>query len=186
MLLFFLYTQCNQLELKEFSNSRPDFAYCITICWLVNVAIGVVFPYPLLFEQMLSSMIYVCSQKNRNAEVSFLFGMRVKAVYLPWLMTGFNWFAHGNFLPYLSGILAGHVYHYFANIYPVNNPGRQPLKTPQRFADFIETLVPTNTQRAPFVRLNNQRQHLRPARSGPQTRQATFRPFSGVGHRLDD
>lgn len=49
----------------------------------------------LLMEPMILSALYVWCQLNRDVIVSFWFGTRFKAMYLPWVLVAFNWILRG-------------------------------------------------------------------------------------------
>ena len=56
----------------------------------------------LLMDPMVLSVLYVWCQLNRDMVVSFWFGTRFKALYLPWVLFGFN-FILGSGYDFLSG-----------------------------------------------------------------------------------
>lgn len=45
---------------------------------------------------LIMSVLYVWAQLNRETIVSFWFGTRFKACYLPWVILGFNYIIGGS------------------------------------------------------------------------------------------
>ena len=54
----------------------------------VTLALGLSFGY--LMDAMVLSIVYVWCQLNQDTIVSFWFGTRFKAMYLPWVLFAFN------------------------------------------------------------------------------------------------
>jgi len=46
--------------------------------------------FQVLMDPMVLSILYVWCQLNKDVIVSFWFGTRFKAMYLPWVLFGFN------------------------------------------------------------------------------------------------
>uniref|UniRef100_A0A674HAZ3 Derlin n=1 Tax=Taeniopygia guttata TaxID=59729 RepID=A0A674HAZ3_TAEGU len=63
--------------------------------------------------------------------VSFWFGTRFKACYLPWVILGFNYIIGGSVINELIGNLVGHLYFFLMFKYPMDLGGRNFLSTPQ-------------------------------------------------------
>ena len=81
-------------------------------------------------DPMILSVMYVWCQLNRDTIVSFWFGTQFKAVYLPWVLVGFNLIVKGGGFTELLGIAVGHLYFFLAFKYPQDFNGAQILKTP--------------------------------------------------------
>lgn len=82
-----------------------------------------------LLEPMVLSVLYVWCQFNRDTIVSFWFGTRFKAVYLPWILVGFNMILRGGGINELIGILVGHAFYFLAFQYPQDH-GEAIISTP--------------------------------------------------------
>lgn len=80
-------------------------------------------------DPMVLSVLYVWCQLNKEQIVSFWFGTRFKAVYLPWVLFAFNMVISGGGLYELIGILVGHFY-FFLNFQYPQEGGRQLLYVP--------------------------------------------------------
>ncbi|GAB1299376.1 Derlin-1 [Apodemus speciosus] len=89
----------------------------------------------LLMIPLIMSVLYVWAQLNRDLIVSFWFGTRFKACYLPWVILGFNYIIGGSekVINELIGNLVGHLYFFLMFRYPMDLGGRNFLSTPQFF-----------------------------------------------------
>ncbi|XP_021563380.1 derlin-1 isoform X2 [Carlito syrichta] len=79
--------------------------------WTCIVITGLAMDMQLLMIPLIMSVLYVWAQLNRDMVVSFWFGTRFKACYLPWVILGFNYIIGGS--------------------YPMDLGGRNFLSTPQ-------------------------------------------------------
>ncbi|RXN10224.1 Derlin-1 [Labeo rohita] len=87
--------------------------------------------FQLLMIPLIMSVLYVWAQLNRDMIVSFWFGTRFKACYLPWVILGFNYIIGGSVVNELIGNLVGHLYFFLMFKYPMDLGGRSFLSTPQ-------------------------------------------------------
>jgi len=129
----------------------------------------------MLMDPMIMSVIYVYCMLNQDQIVSFWFGTRFKARYLPWALFGVNFMLGGAGLFELVGIIVGHLYYFVMLKYPAEQ-GVTLLQTPQFLYNYFPTSRP-----ATFV----------PPSSGPSA-PAARRPVTSTGHdwgrgrRLED
>jgi Derlin-1 len=89
-------------------------------------------------DPMVLSVLYVWCQLNREVIVSFWFGTRFKAMYLPWVLLGFNMLMSNGSLFAIVGILVGHLYFFLKFTYPQELGGSNFLETPS----FIKRYMP--------------------------------------------
>ncbi|KAJ3409742.1 Derlin 1 [Chytridiales sp. JEL 0842] len=94
---------------------------------------------PLLLECIILSLLYIWAMHNKENEVTFFYGVRFKALYLPWVVVAFDFLTGAPFPPMgkLIGIAVGHLYYFLTSIYPEQNGGQKLLETPQFFAQFF-------------------------------------------------
>ncbi|XP_063087221.1 derlin-1 isoform X1 [Cavia porcellus] len=92
---------------------------------------GLAMDMQLLMIPLIMSVLYVWAQLNRDMMVSFWFGTRFKACYLPWVILGFNYIIGGSVINELIGNLVGHLYFFLMFRYPMDLGGRNFLSTPQ-------------------------------------------------------
>ncbi|WAR11357.1 DERL1-like protein [Mya arenaria] len=95
--LYFLYSYSTRLETGIFEGKPAEY---------------------LLMDPMILSVLYVWCQLNKDTIVSFWFGTRFKAMYLP----GFS---------ELLGIIVGHLYFFLMFKYPQDFGGVRLINTPQ-------------------------------------------------------
>lgn len=81
-------------------------------------------------DAMILSVLYVWCQLNKDTIVTFWFGTRFKAMYLPWVLFGFNMILNGMGLTELIGIIIGHLYFFLKFKYPQELGGPVLLDTP--------------------------------------------------------
>ncbi|KAJ0000141.1 hypothetical protein NQD34_011983 [Periophthalmus magnuspinnatus] len=120
--LYFLYHYSSRLETGAFDGRPADYVFMLTFNWLCIV---------LLMIPLIMSVLYVWAQFNKDTIVSFWFGTRFKAHYLPWVILGFNFIIGGSFLNELIGNLVGHLYFFLMFKYPIDLGGRAFLSTPE-------------------------------------------------------
>ena len=58
--------------------------------WTLCVIIALFLQFYVLMDPMLMSVLYVWCQINKDYIVHFWFGTQFKAMYLPWVLFGFN------------------------------------------------------------------------------------------------
>lgn len=125
-------------------------------------------------DPMVLSVLYVWCQLNKETIVSFWFGTRFKAMYLPWVLLGFNMLMSNGSLFAVVGIIVGHLYFFLKFTYPQELGGANFLQTPQ----FIKRYYPDVRPSGVFG--------LAPeGRADPQPRN-TGGVFAGTGRRLGD
>lgn len=177
--LYFLYTYSRRLEQDYFSNKPADYFFLLVFNWLCCVIAGLFIGMPLLMDAMILSVLYVWCQLYKDVIVSFWFGTRFKAMYLPWILLAFNMIINGGGLTELIGIVVGHLYFFLKFKYPQELGGPVLLETPaivkQWFPDRVGGVhafgvPPTRTQTNP--------------RDARNTRTGIFRRTWGQGHVL--
>lgn len=82
-------------------------------------------------------MVYVWSRRNPHVQLSFLGLFNFTAPYLPWVLLGFSFMLGSNPIVDILGMIAGHLYYYLEDVYPIMS-GRRLLATP----GFVKALFP--------------------------------------------
>ncbi|KAI9343564.1 Der1-like family-domain-containing protein, partial [Obelidium mucronatum] len=139
-LLYFLYNYSWQLETSsQFHGRKADYLFFVIFSMIVILPLSVYMSQLILLESLIVSMLYVWSMNNKEQEVSFFFGLRFKAMFLPWVYCIFDFLTGAPFppIPKLIGIFAGHLYYFLDTVYPENNNGARLLTPPT----FLYTLV---------------------------------------------
>ena len=110
-------------------------------------------------DPMVLAVLYLWCMLNKETIVSFWFGTQFKvrqsfvqsifnhlhqlsslvfqAMYLPWVLFGFNLIIQGSGVMELIGILIGHLYFFLMFKYPQDFGGASLLKTPQIFYEWF-------------------------------------------------
>ncbi|KAI3360606.1 hypothetical protein L3Q82_002473 [Scortum barcoo] len=120
--LYFLYNYSSRLETGIFDGKPADYIFMLLFNWICIV---------LLMSAMIMSVLYVWAQFNKDVIVSFWFGTRFKAHYLPWIILAFNFIIAGSFVSELTGNLVGHLYFFLMFKYPMDLGGRSFLFVPE-------------------------------------------------------
>lgn len=127
-------------------------------------------------DPMVLSVLYVWCQLNKEVIVSFWFGTRFKAMYLPWVLLAFNMLLSNGSLFAIVGILVGHLYFFLKFTYPQELGGSNFLDTPS----FIKRYYPD-------VRPSGVFGYAPEGRADPAQPQRRAGPlFAGHGNRLGD
>ncbi|CAG9765980.1 unnamed protein product [Ceutorhynchus assimilis] len=141
--LYFLYNYSRRLETGHFLGKPADYAFLLMFNWICCVIIGLVAEMPILMDPMVLSVLYIWCQLNKEVIVNFWFGTSFKAIYLPWVLLGFNLVMSGGGVMELIGILIGHLYFFLAFKYPQELGGPSLLATP----GFLKNFFPDEIER---------------------------------------
>jgi Derlin-2/3 len=78
-----------------------------------------------------SSLVYIWSRRNPDTRLSFLGLLVFTAPYLPWVLMAFSLVVHG-IVPKdeICGVIVGHVWYFFSDVYPSLHGGHRPLDPP--------------------------------------------------------
>ncbi|XP_074510866.1 derlin-1 isoform X2 [Sebastes fasciatus] len=136
--LYFLYHYSSRLETGAFDGRPADYIFMLFFNWICIVITGLLMNMQLLMIPLIMSVLYVWAQFNKDTVVSFWFGTRFKAHYLPWVILAFNFIIGGSFVNELTGNLVGHLYFFLMFKYPMDLGGRALLSTP----DFLYRFFP--------------------------------------------
>lgn len=134
-LLFHLFFMSRYSRLLE-STSGPSPA---TFSWLLlysTVSLLVLSSFtswvPFLGHSLSQTLVYIWSRRNPDTRLAFLGLLVFNAPYLPWVLMGFSLFMHGS-IPKdeILGVIVGHVYYFFADVWPGIYPESRPMDPPE-------------------------------------------------------
>lgn len=134
---YFLYNYSLRLETDHFKSSPGDYFFLLFFNWVSCVIIGLLFQLPLLMDPLILSVLYIWCQLNKDVIVNFWFGTRFKAMYLPWVLLGFNLILSSGSTYSLVGILVGHLYYFLKIKYPQELGGPAYLNTPAIIKSYL-------------------------------------------------
>jgi Derlin-2/3 len=152
-----------------------DFAWCWILCGLALLVSGLLIPLKVYGPSLVFAMLYIWSRKSPHTPVN-VWGFSFLSWHLPFVYMGLSVLMSGGLgaaIPDALGILAGHLYHFSADICPrVYN--KQIIHTPSFLITLVEHTIPSvfGTPAATPAR----------AADPDQTRAAWRRT---PGHRLD-
>uniref|UniRef100_A0A182VUI8 Derlin n=1 Tax=Anopheles minimus TaxID=112268 RepID=A0A182VUI8_9DIPT len=127
---FFLYNYSLRLESDHYKQKPGDYFYMLFFNWILCVIVGLLVDLPILMDPMVLSVLYVWCKLNQDVIVSFWFGMRFKAMYLPWVLLGMNMILSAGSIFSLVGIFVGHAYYFLKFSYPSELGGPSLIETP--------------------------------------------------------
>ncbi|CAO3599604.1 unnamed protein product [Absidia cylindrospora] len=130
--LYFMYTYSTRLETDVFQGQTADYVYFLIFNSAIQLLLDMFFHNVILLTgAVVPTIIYLWSKHFGDQQVSFMFGFRFKAIFLPWVLAGYEYIASGGAIPYgtLYGMASAHLYYYLKTIYPANG-GRHYLTTP--------------------------------------------------------
>ncbi|BET00338.1 Der1-like family [Nesidiocoris tenuis] len=165
---YFLYNYSVRLETSEYAGKRGDYFFLLFFNWLACVVLGLAMDIYLLMDPMVLSVLYIWCNLNRDTIVSFWFGSRFKAIYLPWVLLAFNAIVAGGGVMELVGIIVGHLYYFLMYTYPREMGGPTLISTPQFILDWFP----------------NERPSGGPTAFGRPPEQGARRTWRGTGYTL--
>ena len=107
-----------RLETGVFDGRPADYFFMLLFNWMLAVIVALFMSIPFIMDPMVMSILYVWCQLNKDTIVNFWFGTQFKAMYLPWVLFGFNMIIAGGGVMELVGILIGHMYFFLMFKYP--------------------------------------------------------------------
>lgn len=184
MNLFFLVRYSSAFEENPYSltpgsfqGSTADYLFTLIFCGLCLEVIGYMFGFFFLGSALVFAVLYLWSKRNAETPVQF-WGFNFKGAYLPFVLMGFAMLMGASPVNDLAGIVAGHLFYFFAEVLPLKY-GREFLRTPDWLIRFVDWASDTNTY------------HETPSgrtRIAPDGRAAGFAGIGGhnwgAGHRL--
>ncbi|KAI3651447.1 hypothetical protein MP228_003718 [Amoeboaphelidium protococcarum] len=141
--LLFLYQYVKSLEQTYFSapngKAKADMVYFVLLMIVMLNMLGYLFTYPIMTQGFILSFIYLWSQLNKETIVSFFFGLRFKAMYLPVVILLYDLLSGTFNISSVFGMFCAHVYYFLEEVYPrmPQSQGRKVLQTPQILKAYV-------------------------------------------------
>merc|ERR1712080_344140 len=107
-----------RMETGVFDGRPADYFFMLLFNWMLDIIVALFMSIPFIMDPMVMSILYVWCQLNKDTIVNFWFGTQFKAMYLPWVLFGFNMIIAGGGVMELVGILIGHMYFFLMFKYP--------------------------------------------------------------------
>jgi len=131
--MYVLVFYCSSLEEMAFRSRTADFLYMLTVGAAMLLFISYWFANSFFISgAVIDLMTYVWGRRNSNTRLHFVF-FTVRAVYLPWALAVISWLMKGEIQDHLMGIVVGHIYYFFEDVYPLmpTSKGFRLFKTPR-------------------------------------------------------
>jgi Derlin-2/3 len=140
-LAFHIYFMQRYSRLLEESSGRSPahFSWLLMYAMACLIAISPLVSMPFLGHPLSSTLVYIWSRRNPDTRLSFLGLLVFTAPYLPWVLMGFSLFMHGT-IPKdeIMGVVIGHVWYFFTDVYPPLHNGSKPLDPPRWWRRIFE------------------------------------------------
>ncbi|KAJ2895860.1 hypothetical protein GGI21_005100, partial [Coemansia aciculifera] len=138
VMFIMLYQYSVDLERQEFGGRTADFAWFITFCMGVMSALAWLTQTMCLAEGVLMTVITLWSLHRQEQTVSFYFGFRFPARYLPYATIAFEYVLDRGTIPFgmVYGWMAAHFYYYLSVDLP-SRGGLNYIPTPQLFYRYL-------------------------------------------------
>lgn len=114
-----------------------DYAFCIITGMVTILMISLAFPQFILGPSLIYYIVYVWSKRNPETPVSFMFGLRFKGFYVPFLFLALDFFMGASVVPHIVGIVAGHIFYFLVDVMPLQY-GKKYLNTPGFLINWLE------------------------------------------------
>jgi len=138
--IFFIQRYARMLE--ESAASVAHFAWLLFYAATTLLTIAPISSQAFLGTTLSSTLVYIWSRRNPDTRLSFLGLLTFKAPWLPWVLIGFNVALHGNWpKDELCGIVVGHIWYFFNDIYPATHNGYRPMDPPGWWIRLFERQV---------------------------------------------
>lgn len=132
--MYLLMFYCSGLEELSFRGKSADFVFMLFTSAMLLLSISFFFSITNNFFSgaLMDVITYVWSRRNPHARMQVLI-FPVQAVYLPWTLAVVSLLMGGSVRDHLLGILCGHTYYFFNDVYPLmpTSNGFQLYRTPQ-------------------------------------------------------
>jgi len=140
--LFFIYRSSLQLEREQFLGRTADYVYFLMVTSGIQLIAAYFLNHYALSSGLMLTISYLWSQRYRGTPVSFMFGFRFQAQYLPVVQIAYEFLMSSGSTPMVSivGCAAGYIYDYFVTEYP-RAAGVRLLDTP----NWLRSLFPPTT-----------------------------------------
>ena len=140
LLLHVFFMQRYSRLLEESSGRSPaHYTWLLAYASIILLCLAPMMSMPFLGHALSSVLVYIWSRRNPETRLSFLGLVVFKAPFLPWVLIGFSLLMHGS-MPKdeICGIIVGHIYYFFNDVYPPMNNGSRPLDPPQWWQRLFE------------------------------------------------
>ncbi|KLU84281.1 derlin-2.1 [Magnaporthiopsis poae ATCC 64411] len=141
--VYFMQRYCRLLE--ESSGRSAHFSWLLLYATTCLIVASPFVSMPFLAHSLSSTLVYIWSRRNPNVRLSFLGLLVFTAPYLPWVLMGFSLLQGAVPKDEIMGVIIGHVWYFFADVYPPLHGGQRPLDPPAFWRRLFEADVREET-----------------------------------------
>jgi Derlin-2/3 len=136
--VFFIQRYSRLLE-EALGRSPAHFSWLLLYTMTSLICLSPVVSMPFLGQALQSTLVYIWSRRNPETRLNLLGLLVFTAPYLPWVLMGFSIVLHGT-VPKdeLMGVVVGHVWYFFSDVYPPLHHGSKPLDPPAWWVRLFE------------------------------------------------
>ncbi|KAK4953451.1 hypothetical protein LTR66_007364 [Elasticomyces elasticus] len=135
--IFFMQRYARMLE--DSAASVAHFSWLLLYAAVCLLCIAPLFSMAFLGTTLSSTLVYIWSRRNPDVRLSFLGLLVFRAPWLPWVLIAFSLVLHGHTpKDEIAGVVVGHIWYFFSDIYPSTHHGRRPLEPPRWWIRLFE------------------------------------------------
>eukprot|EP00030_Apusomonadida_sp_AF-17_P002515 a339990_138.p1 GENE.a339990_138~~a339990_138.p1 ORF type:complete len:222 (+),score=64.16 a339990_138:35-667(+) len=116
--MYFLVHYSKTLEESEFAGRTSGMFWMLILGAASMLCMGPFVGLPFLGSSLSFMVVYVWARKARNQPLNFFGILDFNAPYLPWVLLGFAGVMGQSLWPDLLGIVVGHLFYFFDDVYP--------------------------------------------------------------------
>lgn len=127
----FTFRYCRMLETEFYRNRTADFFYLFLIGGALMTTLAYFVNLLFLGQTFAIMLVYIWSRRNPLIRMN-LFGLfSFQAPYLPWVLLTISVIIGGSTVVDIIGIVVGHFYYFFEDVFPNTPHGFRVLETPR-------------------------------------------------------
>lgn len=128
------------LEEEFFRNRTADFFYMFLIGGFLMSMLAYFVNLLFLGHAFTIMLVYIWSRRNPAVRMNFFGLITFQAPYLPWVLLGFSILLGSSTVVDIIGIIVGHFYYFFEDVFPLEPHGFRVLNTPRFIKSFFDWL----------------------------------------------
>lgn len=127
----FTYRYCRMLEEEFYRNRTADFFYLFLVGGSLMNILAYFVNLLFLGQAFAIMLVYIWSRRNPAIRMNFFGLLSFQAPYLPWVLLGFSILLGSSTAVDMIGIVVGHFYYFFEDVFPNEPHGFRVLETPR-------------------------------------------------------
>lgn len=172
------------LERQAYTFDPADYLYMLCVTSVTLLLTTLVIPMVFCAESLVFVLLYLWSRHFPEQQVSLYGLIQIQSFYLPFAFMGLSFIMGQSIMGDILGIVAGHVYYFFKELYP-RQGGREFLATPEWFKNTANHYLPQADGYGGVAPPPRRDAGGAPQPPPPQA-DPGFRAFGGSGRRLGD